>query len=86
MLSTIAHGIFIMMVRMPDEIRSIQWFGRPDEMGVRHRSVLGTLGFDIGRIACHGELDALKDGVKGGVKVRRVAEQKCSARSMIGPA
>ena len=39
------------MIPMPDELRSQQWFARTDEMGIRHRSVLGTLGFDMDRIA-----------------------------------
>ena len=33
------------------KLRSDQWFARNDESGTRHRSVLGTLGFDMERIA-----------------------------------
>ncbi len=32
-------------------LRSDQWFARLDEMGLRHRAALGTLGYDINRIA-----------------------------------
>ena len=33
------------------ELRSSQWFARSDEMGLRHRAVLGTIGFDVQAIA-----------------------------------
>lgn len=33
------------------ELRSSQWFARTDEMGLRHRAVLGTLGFEPQHIA-----------------------------------
>ncbi len=33
------------------DFRSSQWFARRDEMGIRHRAVLGTLGFDAQTIA-----------------------------------
>ncbi len=32
-------------------LRSDQWFGRADEMGLRHRSALGTIGYEINSIA-----------------------------------
>ncbi len=33
------------------ELRSSQWFARTDEMGLRHRAVLGTVGIDVHEIA-----------------------------------
>lgn len=33
------------------ELRSSQWFARGDEMGLRHRAVIGTLGYDPQSIA-----------------------------------
>jgi dihydroxy-acid dehydratase len=33
------------------KLRSADWFSRPDEMGLRHRAVLGTIGYDMDRIA-----------------------------------
>lgn len=33
------------------ELRSAEWFSRSDEMGLRHRAVLGTIGYDMDRIA-----------------------------------
>ncbi len=33
------------------ELRSSRWFDRSDEMGLRHRAVLGTLGYDVQTIA-----------------------------------
>jgi dihydroxy-acid dehydratase len=33
------------------DLRSSQWFARTDEMGLRHRAVLGTIGFDVQAIA-----------------------------------
>lgn len=33
------------------ELRSSQWFARDDEMGLRHRAVIGTLGIDVQTIA-----------------------------------
>jgi dihydroxy-acid dehydratase len=33
------------------EFRSSRWFARSDEMGLRHRAVLGTIGFDAQAIA-----------------------------------
>src|SRR3954453_6190987 len=33
------------------ELRSNRWFDRSDEMGIRHRAVLGTLGHDVEAIA-----------------------------------
>jgi dihydroxy-acid dehydratase len=37
--------------RQPVELRSARWFDRPDEMGLRHRAVLGTIGYDMAQIA-----------------------------------
>ena len=34
-----------------DQLRSSQWFARDDEMGLRHRAVIGTLGIDVQTIA-----------------------------------
>jgi dihydroxy-acid dehydratase len=36
---------------MTKKLRSSQWFDRDDEVGVRHRSVLATLGYDTSRVA-----------------------------------
>ncbi|MFN8456180.1 MAG: dihydroxy-acid dehydratase [Anaerolineae bacterium] len=33
------------------KLRSDEWFARSDEMGLRHRAALGTLGYDLNRIA-----------------------------------
>ena len=33
------------------KLRSDRWFGRNDELGLRHRSALGTIGFDMSRIS-----------------------------------
>lgn len=33
------------------KLRSDQWFARRDEMGLRHRAVLGTIGYDMSQIA-----------------------------------
>jgi dihydroxy-acid dehydratase len=36
---------------MPHQkLRSAEWFARSDEMGLRHRAVLGTIGYDMDRI------------------------------------
>jgi len=36
---------------MKNGLRSDEWFARRDEVGLRHRSVLATLGFDPQQVA-----------------------------------
>lgn len=38
-------------MRHPTQLRSAEWFARNDEMGLRHRAVLGAIGYDMDRIA-----------------------------------